>query len=173
MVNYKKGTVKPGGAPAGRSSNHRAIKGFRSPGGSLRRIVGPNTRRQHYHSYSRNVRNHWGAYPGGRAHAPTGYSHNHGGRNHSHRFSSGVQQHWGRYPGGYSDSHRGYYHSHGRSGNINGRGMGGSLPGISPRPPQPIRPNRMKPSQRPPQSALRRYAPIPPSPRPRNMKVTY
>lgn len=73
---------------------------------------GRNSRRQHFHSYSRGVRNHWRPRTGGTNIGARGFRHTHNGRRHGHDFSSGVQRHWGENPGGYSVHHEGYYHSH-------------------------------------------------------------
>ncbi len=70
------------------------------------------SRRQHFHSYSRGVRNHWRPRTGGTNIGAQGFRHTHGGRRHGHDFSSAVQRHWGANPGGYSVHHEGYYHSH-------------------------------------------------------------
>tara|TARA_Y100000593_G_scaffold66754_1_gene122814 strand:+ start:248 stop:646 length:399 start_codon:yes stop_codon:yes gene_type:complete len=76
------------------------------------RSGGRNSRRQHFHSYSRGVRNHWRPRTGGTNIGTRGFRHTHNGRRHGHDFSSGVQRHWGENPGGYSVHHEGYYHSH-------------------------------------------------------------
>ena len=71
-----------------------------------------NSRRMHFHSYSRGVRRHWNSRTGGTNIGSTGFRHTHDGQRHGHDFSPNVQEHWGRYQGGYSQHHIGYHHSH-------------------------------------------------------------
>ena len=98
--------MRPTVGPGGRTSGPR----------SIRRLGRPGDRRQHFHSYSRGVRNHWRRRTGGTNIGTQGFRHTHGGARHGHDFSSGVQRHWGANPGGYSQHHEGYYHSHNNYG---------------------------------------------------------
>ena len=111
-------------AQAARSFNTGNGNAYHQSNRTVRPPVGPGN---HFHSYSRSVRNHWSQNRiNSQTHAPSGYSHTHGGNSHGHQFSNAVREHWGQYPGGYGDDWRGYYHSHGAvtGGGTSGGGMG-------------------------------------------------